>query len=88
MDFKYKQIENIIVNALLRVVYRTMIIIAVGMLVTSVIISDRDDTDGQERSGLKLRTDHGTGCQYLETVRGGITPRMKGDTHVGCSNDY
>lgn len=36
----------------------------------------RDATDGEHRSGLGLRTDHGTGCQYLVTPWGGITPRL------------
>lgn len=37
-----------------------------------------DATDARDgtRSGVKLRTDHGTGCQYLETADGGITPRL------------
>lgn len=37
----------------------------------------RDDTDSdKERSNLGLRTDHGTGCQYLVTRQGAITPRL------------
>ena len=37
----------------------------------------RDATDSPtERSGLKPRTDYGTGCQYLETSDGAITPRL------------
>lgn len=39
----------------------------------------RDDTDGATRSGLVARTDARTGCQYLETAGGGITPRL--DAH-------
>ena len=36
-----------------------------------------DDTDGAGvRSGLGLRLDHGTGCQYLESRYGGLTPRL------------
>jgi|GEM_PF-2083141 len=37
-----------------------------------------DATDGgfAARSGVKLRTDHGTGCQYLESSDGALTPRM------------
>lgn len=36
----------------------------------------RDDTDGEYRSGLALRVDARTGCQYLEAQGGGITPRL------------
>jgi hypothetical protein len=47
----------------------------------------RDDTDGDSlrRSGLKLRTDARTGCQYIEGSYGGITPRLDGaGTQMGC----
>lgn len=50
----------------------------------------RDDTDSggwgiQSRSGVKPRTDALTGCQYLETDGGGITPRLGTDgKQVGC----
>lgn len=35
-----------------------------------------DDRETGQRSGMALRTDHGTGCQYLESAKGGITPRL------------
>jgi hypothetical protein len=56
-----------------------------GMFINALITSV-DDTDAGrfERSGLKLRTDYGTGCQYLEAHGGGLTPRMSGEKHVGC----
>lgn len=46
-----------------------------------------DNIDGQ-RSGLKLYTDYGTGCEYLATVRGGLFPRIADDgvTHAGCDS--
>lgn len=84
-------IENAIAGAGIKVVNYLGIIIS---LLTLVALAtqfagggfDRDDTDGRERSGLKLHTDHGTGCQYLSTPGGGITPRMSADgtTHHGC----
>ncbi len=47
----------------------------------------RDDTDpGQwgSRSGMTLKTDSLTGCQYLVSA-GGITPRLTADgRHMGC----
>lgn len=38
----------------------------------------KDDTDSPDgkRSGLTVYTDHKTGCQYLGTILGGITPRL------------
>lgn len=46
----------------------------------------RDATDGKERSGLGLRTDAGTGCQYLVSPWGGITPRLDKDGNHICGN--
>lgn len=40
----------------------------------------RDSSDtADERSNLHVRTDALTGCQYLETANGSITPRI--DSH-------
>lgn len=44
----------------------------------------RDVTDGKERSGLGLRTDAQTGCQYLVSPWGGITPRLDRDGKHLC----
>lgn len=36
-----------------------------------------DSTDGRDaRSGMRLRVDYGTGCQYLESTWGSLTPRL------------
>lgn len=46
-----------------------------------------DDTDNRltgDRSGMRLRTDAGTGCQYLETSDGAITPRRRADGRQVC----
>lgn len=44
----------------------------------------RDDTDGESRSGLIPRTDARTGCQYLESKGGGLTPRLDGNGKHVC----
>ena len=39
----------------------------------------RDETDDRgagTHSNMRLRTDHGTGCQYLESRQGSLTPRL------------
>lgn len=58
---------------------------AVFSLLAGILIP-RDDSDSPEsRSGLTLRTDHKTGCQYLESKFSGLTPRVDGNgAHVGC----
>lgn len=45
---------------------------------------DATDNANGARSGVRLRTDHGTGCQYLETSGGGITPRLGRDGVQVC----
>lgn len=61
----------------------------IGWGVKSLAPRPYDDTDnGNQRSGLEVRTDHLTGCQYLVADRGGLTPRMAADgkKHIGCLN--
>ena len=64
----------------------SVFIVLVGVLSATPI--GRDDTDPGSwgaRSSLAPRTDSLTGCQYLETSRGGLTPRRDRDgKHVGC----
>ncbi|MCG7348957.1 DUF6440 family protein [Sphingomonas sp. ACRSK] len=45
---------------------------------------DTDDRGAGVHSQMALRTDHGTGCQYLETSGGGITPRLNADGKQVC----
>lgn len=47
-------------------------------------MAKRDDTDGKDRSGLLLYTDYGTGCQYVGTMTGGLTPRLDKDGKIVC----
>lgn len=47
---------------------------------------DKDSTDSpNSRNGLRIHTDNLTGCQYLSTISGDITPRLtESNTHYGC----
>ena len=46
----------------------------------------RDDTDtADKRSGLAILTDARTGCQYLTTAKGGLTPRQGVDGFQICA---
>jgi len=46
----------------------------------------KDSTDSPDgRSNMVVRTDHLTGCEYLESSGGGLTPRLNaGGGHEGC----
>ena len=49
----------------------------------------RDDSDAIDgpRSNMQPLTDHLTGCQYLTTRWGGITPRMSDEGRQICRED-
>ena len=47
--------------------------------------TDSTDYSTSDRSGLKLHTDAMTGCQYLSTSGGGITPRLDRNGHQICN---
>lgn len=52
----------------------------------SLIITPIDNSDKSffKRSDLKIHTDYKTGCQYLSTFWGGITPRLDKDGKQIC----
>lgn len=42
-----------------------------------------DSTDGESRSGMKIYIDNMTGCEYLGSQTGGLTPRLdKNSNHI------
>lgn len=43
-----------------------------------------DNIKDKKRSGLSIYIDHETGCQYLGTVFGGLTPRLDRDGKPIC----
>lgn len=87
-------IENAITNAGKKILNYMATAILVGWLVFGALgyflsgAYEKDTTDGYKRSNLKLRTDYGTGCQYLESIGGTITPRLGyGGIHIGCDEN-
>ena len=59
------------------------------MYVWAFLFVDYDDTDDAangERSGVALVTDYGTGCQYLQSTQGHLTPRLNSDGKQICKN--
>lgn len=67
-----------------------LVFFGLSLIVASYVLdftAPHDDTDPPGgRSGVRLITDHATGCQYLSTgMLGSITPRIDSDyMHRGC----
>ncbi|WP_017993809.1 hypothetical protein [Rhizobium leguminosarum] len=57
-----------------------VILVVLVVLFVAVMLEafkERDDTDPpNDRSGMVLFIDHRTGCHYVGTPHGGITPRL------------
>ena len=65
------------------------VIVVVVMYLGGSIFQSYDDTDDAangERSGVALITDHGTGCEYLQSSQGHLTPRLNSDGNQICKN--
>lgn len=74
------------VERLCRLAYWMIVVTLVIFVVDQVSgLGGYDSTDnGRNRSGLGLRVDAETGCEYL-AVMGGITPRLRLDgKQMGC----
>jgi hypothetical protein len=59
-----------------------LIVVIVGDFIKTSFELGYDDTDNKVkgiRSGMAVRTDHGTGCNYLESAKGALIPRL--DSH-------
>lgn len=64
-----------------------IVLLAVGIVAFNHL-SPRDSSDTEtERSGMTVRTDALTGCQYLESSKGFLTPRLDGDNMPVCGED-
>ncbi len=53
---------------------------------TRVGFDDTDDWVNRTRSGMVIRIDHGTGCQYLQPFFGGLTPRLDSNGQPMCKS--
>lgn len=59
--------------------------LATTMLLRFASNVDDSDLSRIDRSGMRPLTDHRTGCQYLTTPAGALTPRLDGQgKQVGC----
>jgi hypothetical protein len=63
----------------------SLVLLSIGIaaMVNSFTPYDSCDGDGH-RCGLRVRTDALTGCQYLESPAGSLTPRLARDGRPAC----
>jgi len=70
--------------------------LVIGLIATFVLIAafsasqPLDDTDNKltgARSDMRILIDHGTGCQYLRSSGGGLTPRLDAAGKPMCSKE-
>jgi len=61
-----------------------VLLVLISQGICSLFDIGKNDSDSAEkRSGMSVRTDYKTGCQYLESSKGELTPRLKKDgTHL------
>lgn len=66
------------------VVIAFIVFAIVGALASGLRVGfDSTDSPHGKRSNMRLRTDYGTGCQYLESSAGHLTPRLNAEgSHV------
>lgn len=63
------------------------VICAVCLGLGLYIVTPTDDSDGGvwSRSGVNVIMDHKTGCQYLQRMFSGMTPRLDGNGKQICN---
>jgi hypothetical protein len=70
---------------LLSIIHVTAFIL-LAVLILALLGYGTDDSDASawNRSGLKLHTDHLTGCQYFQAPNGGLIQRLDRDGRHIC----
>ena len=67
----------------------TLAAVLVSIVIVAAMSMGRPPRDNSDpiggRSNMSVLTDALTGCQYLATQRGGITPRMSADNKQVCN---
>jgi hypothetical protein len=71
---------------LLSIIHITAFIL-IAVLISALLGYGMDDSDASawNRSGLKLHTDHLTGCQYFQAPNGGLLQRVDRDGRHICT---
>ena len=86
----YEKLTKSIGQAIVNVITLLVMCYLAGLIVAwlySITFQDYDATDDAQngiRSKMALYTDYGTGCQYLATRSGHLTPRLDKDGKHMC----
>jgi hypothetical protein len=60
-----------------------MVLLVINAIYCLFDLSKDDSDSNEKRSNMNVRTDYKTGCQYLESSKGELTPRLQKDgTHL------
>lgn len=57
----------------------------IGLASSKVKPLDATDFSEDHRSGMSLHFDWETGCEYLSSPNGGITPRLSAEGEINCA---
>lgn len=71
-------------NTLVKYFIIGLVIVQIATLALNQLRIGFDSTDGEQRSGMALRIDYGTGCHYLESSRGNLIQRFNPDGTQYC----
>lgn len=90
---EYLEFVKATTNTVLKTIIGKAFTIVLVWLVFSTLIAlafnpvDNSDVDRWNRSEMRIHTDALTGCQYLSTRQGSITPRLHSDGVQVCGED-
>lgn len=96
MEMTQRQIETLIATGVEDGITNIIFKIAIGFVISVVIAvcvlhfspSEKDSTDPIDgRSGLEIKVDAMTGCQYLTTTKSGLTPRLDANGKQICGGE-
>jgi hypothetical protein len=86
----FKDIGHALAKGIMGSVFTVVGLISIASFGFRVVFpADIDATDksATQRSGLVLRVDYATGCEYLESKQGYLVPRLGKDHQPICSGD-
>jgi len=81
------EFENVVKRLISRFIIRVIIFTTILLIIESFsnyLMIGKDSTDGENRSNLILHIDNLSGCHYLSSKNGGLTPRLNNKKQHIC----